>query len=129
RRRGRDAHARGDLGRLLRSLSYEAGDSPRTPPLPACGESTGGLRPPFLAQRTPMRSIGYGAKRAGEGAMHKPDTRRIDPHPTPPLSAGVGYIQLRPVNKWPNSRKPEFGCKRGEGADRVCGASLTPLRM
>src|SRR5262249_20433953 len=48
---------------------------------------------------------------------------------TPPLSAEVGYIQLRPVNKWPNSRKPEFGCKRAEGADRVCGVSLSRLRM
>ena len=24
----------------------------------------------------------------------------------------------------PNSGKPEFGCKRGEGAHRVCGAAL-----
>jgi hypothetical protein len=27
---------------------------------PPCGEGIGGLRPPLLAPRTPMRSIGYG---------------------------------------------------------------------
>src|SRR5258706_850493 len=33
------------------------------------------------------------------------------PLPVPP--AEVGFIRLRPVNMWPNSGKPEFGCKRG----------------
>jgi hypothetical protein len=32
-----------------------------------------------------------------------------------PLQAEVGFIRLRPVNTWPNSGKPEFGCKRGRG--------------
>src|SRR5262249_12409471 len=88
RRRGGDADARGDLGRVLRSVRYEAGDSPRTPPLPACGESTGGLRPPFLAQRTPMRSIGYGAKRAGEGGSPQAEFEENPPHPNPLPTGG-----------------------------------------
>src|SRR5262249_7711632 len=33
--------------------------------------------------------------------------------PVPP--AEVGFIRLRPINRWPNSGKPEFGCKRGRG--------------
>src|SRR5262249_44001674 len=43
--------------------------------------------------------------------------------------------RLRPVNTWPNSGKPEFGCKRGreyteggEGADRVRGMITSILR-
>src|SRR5262249_57306368 len=40
------------------------------------------------------------------------------PLPVPP--AEVGFIRLRPANRWPNSGKPEFGCKRGRGR---CGAS------
>src|SRR5262245_60180222 len=55
--------------------------APQAPPLPACGESIGGLWPPFLALRTPMRSIGYGAKRAGEG-----DAPRTKMPLTPTLS-------------------------------------------
>ena len=35
------------------------------------------------------------------------------PLPVPP--AEVGFIRLRPVNRWPNSGKPEFGRKRGRG--------------
>src|SRR5215469_11480532 len=70
---------------------------PEAPPLPACGESIGGLRPPFLALRTPMRSIGYGAQRAGEG--DSPQTEFLKGPPlTPTLSAEVGYIRLRPLN-------------------------------
>src|SRR5262245_27591255 len=56
---------------------------PRVPPLPACGESIGGLRPPSLALRTPMRSIGYGAKRAGEGDCPRTRPLRNAPHPDP----------------------------------------------
>jgi hypothetical protein len=38
-------------------------------PLPACGESVGVLRTPFLVPRTPMRSIGYVSEaNEGEGA-------------------------------------------------------------
>jgi hypothetical protein len=46
--------------------------------LPLKGGGVGGLRPPFLAQRTPMRSIGYGAKLAGWGSLQ---AREIDPLP------------------------------------------------
>src|SRR5262249_62434041 len=56
---------------------------PRTPPLPACGESIGGLRPPFLALRTPMRSIGYGAQRAGEGEFPRAAVLERCPSPQP----------------------------------------------
>src|SRR5262249_6278873 len=35
------------------------------------------------------------------------------PLPVPP--AEVGFIRLRPVNRRPNSGRPEFGCKRGRG--------------
>src|SRR5260221_14477107 len=45
------------------------------------------------------------------------------PLPVPP--AEVGFIRLRPVNMWPNSGKPEFGCKRGRGR---WGASHRPSR-
>jgi hypothetical protein len=37
--------------------------------LPLKGGGRGGLRPPFLALRTPMPGIGYGAKRAGWGSI------------------------------------------------------------
>jgi hypothetical protein len=53
----------------LPAFAQEAGTSapaadnavsaPQAAPLPACGESIGGLRPPFLVPSTPMRSIGY----------------------------------------------------------------------
>src|SRR5438034_7216924 len=69
---------------------------PRVPPLPACGESIRGLRPPFLVPRTPMRSIGYGAKRAGEGGCPRTRPLRNAPHPDP-LSRSR-YIRLRPLN-------------------------------
>src|SRR5262245_23337285 len=36
--------------------------------LPLKGGGIGGLRPPFLAQRTPMPCIGYVAKRSGWGS-------------------------------------------------------------
>src|SRR5712691_13044991 len=47
--------------------------------------------------------------------------RRACPHPNPP--AEVGCFRLRPVNKWPNSGKPEFGCKRGREPTE-CAAPL-----
>src|SRR5262249_56210539 len=43
------------------------------------------------------------------------------PLPIPP--AEVGFIRLRPVNTWPNSGKPEFGCKRGRERHRVRGVT------
>src|SRR5262249_60506394 len=69
---------------------------PRVPPLPACGESIGGLRPPSLALRTPMRSIGYGAKRAGEGDCPRTRPLRNAPHPDPlPASEGRGCTEIQ----------------------------------
>src|SRR5713226_7000952 len=50
--------------------------------------------------------------RGGEGVdPHESTNLRAAPHPIPP--AEVGCFRLRPVNEWPNSGKPEFGCKQG----------------
>jgi protein ImuB len=71
-------------------------------PSPLWG-GTGGLRPPFLAPRTPMQSIGYGAKRAGWGSSEAHQQRHSH-HPPPQPS--------------PNKRAftPAFDGLRGEGA-------------
>ena len=50
---------------LKQASLFDDGDTEISPPSPG-GEAKGGLRPPSLV-RTPMRSIGYGAKRGGLG--------------------------------------------------------------
>src|SRR5215470_8258669 len=66
-----------------RAIAYEL--ATRTvPPSPGRG-GRGGLRPPFFAPRTPMRSIGCGAKRAGWGELHGNVVFAARcGHPTPP---------------------------------------------
>jgi hypothetical protein len=64
-----------------------------------------GLLPP------PLAGEGWGG---GERAQMNLFACALDlvacPLPIPP--AEVGYIRLRPIYDWPNSGKPEFGCKR-----------------
>src|SRR5712692_6906790 len=69
------------------SVRFES-DTVLASPSPGRG-GIGGLRPPFLAPRTPMQSIGYGTaerfgarRRAGWGEPHARHLRRRL-HPTP----------------------------------------------
>src|SRR5262249_36259134 len=70
---------------------------------------------PSPATGSPRRGASRGAP--GGGGLGRGGTRTLYlfacPLPIPP--AEVGFIRLRPVNRWPNSGKPEFGCKRGRG--------------
>src|SRR5712691_11394152 len=70
-------------------------------------------------------------RRGGEGVdPHESTNLRAAPHPIPP--AELGCFRLRPVNEWPNSGKPEFGCKQGreptEFAASRGGAAPSPGR-
>src|SRR5262245_55966804 len=56
------------------------------------GRGIGGLRPPFLAPRTPMRSIGYGAL-ARRVRGNRAIENHLPPHPTP-LPTQVGPARL-----------------------------------
>jgi hypothetical protein len=58
-----------------------------------------------------VRSLSRLRGRVGEGVAST--NLVVCPLPVPP--AEVGFIRLRPVHTWPNSGKPEFGCKRGRG--------------
>src|SRR5215470_5234475 len=72
-----------------RTIAYELATR-AVPPSPGRG-GRGGLRPPFFAPRTPMRSIGYGAKRAGWGELHRNVVFAARcGHPTPPAIATLG---------------------------------------
>jgi len=68
---------------------------------PPCGEGIGGLRPPFLAPRTPMRSSGYAPKRSegGRGGgratpaqVAPPLSRRTTPTPNPSPQGNGGVL-------------------------------------
>jgi hypothetical protein len=63
--------------------------------------------------RVPRDASRRGEPLAGEGGHDCTLYLFVCPLPSPP--AEVGCFRLRPVNKWPNSGKPEFGCKRGRG--------------
>src|SRR5262249_44674847 len=67
------------------------------------------------ARSAPSPACGGGVGRGGEGVSVRKSC--VCSLPVPP--AEVGYIRLRPVNEWPNSGRPEFGCKRERGR---CGA-------
>src|SRR5262249_57294314 len=94
---------------------------PQAPPLPACGESIGGLRPPFLALRTPMRSIGYGAKRAGEGDCLQAEYLETPPPPPPPPPPGGG--EGTPLGAALN----DSSCSRPRGPPPPTHRLLAPL--
>jgi hypothetical protein len=67
-------------------------EHPRSPPRPACGESIGRLRRPFLI-KTPKRSFGYGVA-PGEGDPPRVRACRYAPSPRPsPRKRGEGAVR------------------------------------
>src|SRR5947207_12551294 len=88
---------------FARYSTRQAARHTRCPPSPG-GGGRGGLRPPSLALRTPTRSVGYGAKRAGWGDQTRQQI-------TPPR-------RLRSLRSLGVDPPPP-----GEGGHRDCGSS------
>src|SRR5262249_38918487 len=58
-------------------------------PLPACGESIGGLRPPFLVlKNADAKHRLWRSRAAGEGGLLTCEVTRNAPHPTPLPASG-----------------------------------------
>jgi methylmalonyl-CoA mutase len=90
-------------------------------PLPA-GESIGGLRPPFLAPRTPMQSIGYAPKASGEGEPSS--LQRHNPSPGPSPSAPDRPLPMGEVKSASGKERTNFptltAAFKASGAKLAC---------
>jgi phosphomethylpyrimidine synthase len=62
--------------------------------LPLEGGGVGGLRPPFLTQRTPTQSVGYAAQPAGRGWTEDHPTPALRADPPPPGEGKHPITQL-----------------------------------